>query len=78
MGESLIVVNVVGMITVYYSTLGLSATDISITGLSNEIVILHILDVSVTTYFSESWRNEKKGESTGERRSAPTTVLSRV
>ena len=38
-GDSPIDVNVVGMIAVYYSPIGLSSADISITGLSNEIVI---------------------------------------
>lgn len=59
-GDSSIYVNVVGMIAVYYSPIGLSSADISITGLSNEIVILQILDSSVTIYFCGSSRNEKK------------------
>lgn len=59
--DSPIDVNVVGMIAVYYSPIGLSSTDISIKGLSNEIVILQILDSSVTMYFCGSSRNEKKG-----------------
>ena len=60
-GDSPIDVNVVRMIAVYYSPIGLSSADISITGLSNEIVILQILDSSVTIYFCGSSRNEKKG-----------------